>query len=381
MIYLDYNATTPCDSQVVSAMLPYFTEKFGNAASRTHPYGWIADQAVKTAREQVSHLIGAEPSEIIFTSGTTESCNLAIKGIYENYAAKGNHIITCATEHKAVLDTCSHLEKRGAIITYLPVDTSGMIDLKMLEDAITEKTILIALMHANNETGVIHPIEEISAIAQKHNIIFFTDATQSAGKIKIDVQQSAIGMLAMSSHKIYGPKGVGALYIRRKGPRVRPKAQMDGGGHENGFRSGTLNVPGIVGLGAACNICEKNMDDEATRLRALRDEFESSLKNITTLHINGNIQHRMPHVSNISFTGYKAERLISMLNTELAFSVGSACTSASQQASHVLEAMRLNKSVIDGSVRFSLGRYTTKNDISMAIESIDAALKQINAIL
>ncbi len=376
MIYLDYNATTPCDARVLQAMLPYFSEKFGNAASKTHPMGWIADQAVKVARHQVATLIGAEDAEIIFTSGATESCNLAIKGVFENYATKGNHIITCGTEHKAVLDTCEHIEKLGANITYLSVDEAGNIDLEDLENSITDKTILIALMFANNETGTIFPIEKIGAIAQKHQVIFFCDATQALGKLPINVKSQGIGMMAMSAHKIYGTKGVGAIYISRKNPRAKPKPQIDGGGHENGFRSGTLNVPGIVGFGEACTIAQNEMELHNSKLEVLRNQLERGLQSITTLKINGNTAQRLPHVSNVSFIGYKAERLIAKLNTELAFAVGSACTSASQKASHVLQAMHLSTELIDGAIRFSLGRPNTEAEILHSIERIDSALKQ-----
>ncbi len=377
MIYLDYNATTPCDATVLEAMLPYFSENFGNAASRTHHYGWVADEAIKTARRQVADLTGAESGEIIFTSGSTESCNLAIKGVFENYASKGNHIITCGTEHKAVLDTCINLEKKGAEITRLSVDKNGMLNLEELENAISPRTILIALMHANNETGVIHPVEAIGAIAQKHGIIFFTDATQAVGKIPVDMQKNGIGMMAMSAHKIYGPKGVGALFIRRKNPRVKPRQQMDGGGHEDGYRSGTLNVPGIVGLGAACTQAVGMMEAEGIRLSGLRDRLEAGLKQFGSLQVNGVGANRLPHVSNVSFTGLKSERLISLLQTEVAFSVGSACTAAAQQPSHVLEAMSLDQSVIDGSVRLSLGRYTTADDIEKTIQAFGVALSSL----
>lgn len=362
-------------------MLPYFTDKFGNAASRTHPYGWVADEAVKAARNQVADLVGAESGEIIFTSGATESCNLAVKGIFEAYASKGNHIITCTTEHKAVLDTCRQLEKRGALVSYLPVDEKGNIDLNELENAITPQTILIAMMYANNETGVIHPVSAIAAIAQRHNVIFFTDATQAVGKLPVNVSETGIGMLALSAHKIYGPKGVGVLYIRRRSPRVKPKAQTDGGGHQSGFRSGTLNVPGIAGLGKACSLCEAGMTQDSARLEALRNKLISGLGNITEIVVNGDRDHILPHVANISFLGYKAERLISLLNNKIAFSVGSACTSASQEPSHVLEAMGLSKDIIDGSVRLSLGRFTTEADIDNTIiyfaEALNAVEKYI----
>lgn len=374
MIYLDYNATTPCDPRVVQAMLPYFHEKFGNAASRTHPYGWIADEGVAQARKLVAHLIKAEPEEIIFTSGATEGCNLAIKGVYEMYAAKGNHIITCATEHKAVLDTCKHLERLGAKVTYLGVKESGLIDINELEAAIMPETILIAIMYANNETGVIQPVPAIGQIAKRHNVLFFTDATQAIGKIPVDVRKDNIDILALSGHKFYAPKGVGALYIRRKDPRVRLTAQMDGGGHERGYRSGTLNVPGIVALGKAAAICEEEMMMEAARQKVLRDKLEGALLGIEGTLVNGSIPDRLPHVSNFSFTNIKAERLIRLLNSKIAFSVGSACTSASQQPSHVLEAMGLDEKRIAGSVRLSLGRFTTDEEIEMAVSEMRKAI-------
>ncbi|PSK94668.1 cysteine desulfurase family protein [Taibaiella chishuiensis] len=377
MIYLDYNATTPCDPEVVAAMLPYFSQKFGNAASKTHPYGWIADEAVEQARRQVARLIGATEQEVIFTSGSTEGCNLALKGVFELYAVKGNHIITCVTEHKAVLDTCQHLEQRGATVTYLPVDAAGLISLEELEAAIRPETILIAVMYANNETGVIQPVKAIGAIAKKHKVLFFSDATQAAGKLPLDVQTDGIDLLALSAHKLYGPKGVGALYIRRKGPRVSLKAQIDGGGHERGFRSGTLNVPGIAGLGKACSLCSEGMEAEQQRLRSLRDQLEQGLLQSGDVSVNGSLQSRMPHVSNLSFRGIKAERMISALNSELAFSVGSACTSASKAPSHVLEAMGLDQASLDGAIRFSLGRFTTAEEIAQTINLVRAQLDRL----
>jgi cysteine desulfurase len=377
MIYLDYNATTPCDPAVVEAMLPYFTQKFGNAASRTHPYGWIADEAVEQARKQVAALINAIPQEVVFTSGSTEGCNLALKGVFEMYAVKGKHIITCTTEHKAVLDTCKHLERQGAEITYLSVSSDGLIDLEALQKAIRPDTVLIAVMYANNETGVIQPVKQIGAIARQHKVLFFTDATQAAGKVKIDVQEENIDLLALSAHKFYGPKGVGALYIRRKDPRVRLMAQIDGGGHERGYRSGTLNVPAIVGLGKAAEISMLPMDEEAKRLGILRDKLEQALLQIDGTQVNGSVNNRMAHVSNISFERIKAERLVSLLNSEIAFSVGSACTSASKEPSHVLQAMGLDEERIKGSVRLSLGKFTTETEVDFAIAKItESVLKQ-----
>ncbi|HEY8895524.1 MAG TPA: aminotransferase class V-fold PLP-dependent enzyme, partial [Niastella sp.] len=276
-IYLDHNATTPCDPQVMEVMLPYFTELYGNAASRSHSFGWQAEEAVDYAREQIAKLIGAEPKEIIFTSGATEGDNLAIKGVFEMYAAKGNHIITCVTEHKAVLDTCKHIEKLGGEVTYFPVNKEGLIDLHQLEAAITPRTILIAIMYANNETGTIQPVKEIGALAKKHGVLFFTDATQAVGKIPVDVIKDDIDLLTCSAHKMYGPKGVGALYVRRKNPRVRLTAQLDGGGHERGMRSGTLNVPGIAGFGKAADICRQQLEADGKRMRQLRDKLENAL--------------------------------------------------------------------------------------------------------
>lgn len=379
MIYLDYNATTPCDPQVVEAMLPYFIQKFGNAASRTHPYGWIADEGVEKARKQVAALINASEQEVIFTSGATEGCNLALKGVFELYTVKGNHIITCATEHKAVLDSCAHLEQKGAEVTYLSVDKDGLISLEELEAAIKPETVLIAIMYANNETGVIQPVKEIGAIAKKHKVLFFSDATQAAGKIPVDVQKDDIDILAMSAHKIYGPKGVGALYIRRRNPRVSLKAQIDGGGHERGFRSGTLNVPGIAGLGEACRIAGGQMDTEGRQLAALRDRLENALLETGDVVVNGSTIYRMPHVSNLSFKRLKAERLISVLNSEIAFSVGSACTSASKAPSHVLEAMGLTTDELSGAIRFSLGRFTTAAEIDEAIILIKTQIDRLKS--
>lgn len=377
MIYLDYNATTPCDPGVVEAMLPYFTEKFGNAASRTHAYGWIADEGVTQARKQVAELIGAGPEEIVFTSGATESCNLALKGVWEMYGSKGNHIITCATEHKAVLDTCRHLQRKGADITLLGVNKQGLIDMEALEAAIKPSTVLIAIMYANNETGVIQPVQAIGAIAKKYQVLFFTDATQAVGKVKISVQEDGIDLLALSGHKFYGPKGVGALYVRRRDPRVRLLAQIDGGGHERGFRSGTLNVPGIVGLGKASAICQEKMISDAARLGSLRQQLEQALLAVAGTEINGYGANRLPHVSNLSFKNLKAERLVAALNGQIAFSVGSACTSAEKAPSHVLEAMELDEEQLYSSIRLSMGRFTTEEEIGIAIATITKAIREL----
>lgn len=375
-IYLDNNATTPMDPRVLEAMLPYFVEKFGNAASRNHSFGWVAEEAVDYAREQVAKLINADPKEIIFTSGATESDNLALKGVFEMYASKGNHIITATTEHKAVLDTCKHIEKMGGQVTYLEVTPEGLIDLKELENAITDKTILIAIMYGNNEIGVIQPVREISAIARKHGVLFFTDATQAVGKIPVDVQADGIDLMAFSGHKMYGPKGVGALYVRRKNPRVKVTAQMDGGGHERGMRSGTMNVPGIVGLGKACEICMNEMEAEAKRLSVMRDRLENALMELEEAYVNGSKEHRLPHVSNISFKYVEGEGLMMGFNKNIALSSGSACTSASLEPSYVLKALGLGDDLAHSSLRFGLGRFTTDEQIDYTINAIkDTVLK------
>jgi cysteine desulfurase len=340
-VYLDNNATTPMDPRVLDAMLPYFTHHFGNAASNAHIYGWEARDAVDQAREETSALIGAEPKEIVFTSGATESDNLALKGVFDKYRMKGNHIITCLTEHKAVLDTCKHLENSGAEITYLPVQHNGLIDLQQLEDAIRPATILIAIMYANNETGIIQPVKDISTIARKHGILFFSDATQAVGKIPVDVSMDGIDLMAFSAHKMYGPKGVGGLYVRRKSPAVKLTAQMDGGGHEKGMRSGTLNVPGIVGLGKACSICQMELTVESERLSRMRDALEKELLAIPDTYLNGYPKTRLPQVSNIAFGFVEGESLKMAFHKHIAISSGSACSSASMEPSHVLKAMGL----------------------------------------
>jgi cysteine desulfurase len=365
-IYLDNNATTPMDPRVLEAMLPYFNNKFGNAASRNHAFGWVAEEAVDYAREQVAKLIGANEKEIIFTSGATESDNLAIKGVFEMYKEKGNHVITTVTEHKAVLDTCKHIEKLGARVTYLPVKEDGLVDLAELEAAMTPETILVSIMYGNNEIGVVQPIKEISAIAHKHGALFMTDAVQAVGKIPVDVIADGIDILALTAHKIYGPKGVGALYVRRKNPRVKVTAQMDGGGHERGMRSGTLNVPGIVGLGKACELCGLEMESEAKRLSALRDKLESSLTVLEESYVNGNVEHRLPHVANISFKYVEGEGLM-MAMKDLAVSSGSACTSASLEPSYVLKSLGLSDDLAHSSIRFGLGRFTTEEEVDHAI--------------
>lgn len=376
-IYLDNSATTPVDPRVLEQMIPYFSEKFGNAASRSHPFGWVAEEAVDYAREQVAKLINADPKEIIFTSGSTEANNLALKGVFEMYREKGNHIITVTTEHKCILDTCKHLDKQGAEITYLNVNDEGELNLQELEAAITPKTILISVMYANNEIGLIHPIKEIAAIAKKHNVLFHTDATQAAGKVPIDVQAEGIHLLSMSAHKMYGPKGVGCLYVRRKNPRVKVTAQMDGGGHERGMRSGTLNVPGIVGFGAAAEINLKEMIDEAARLSKLRDKLEYALMELEEVHVNGNREHRLPHITNISFKWVEGEGLMMAFNKDIAVSSGSACTSASLEPSYVLKALGLGDELAHSSIRFSLGRFNTEDKIDFTIQRVKDAVTKL----
>src|SRR5579872_5467938 len=355
-VYLDYNSTTPCDPRVVVAMVPYFTERFGNAASRSHARGWEAEEAVELAREQVAALVGAEPKEIVFTSGATEADNLAIKGAYESYASKGNHIITVVTEHKAVLDSCHHLERMGAEVTWLGVDKEGMIDLAGLEAAIRPATVLIAVMYANNEIGVLQPVRDISAIARQHGVLFFSDATQAVGKVLLDVNTDGLDLMAMSAHKLYGPKGVGALYVRRRNPRVRLAAQMDGGGHERGMRSGTLNVPGIVGFGKACELARMEMDADRRRIEPLRDWLESGLLALEGATVNGSRKHRLPQVTNVSFAGVDGDALLAGLGKNVALSSGSACTSASMEPSYVLKALGLDDERAHASLRLEIGR-------------------------
>ena len=375
-IYLDNNATTPMDPRVLATMTPFFLEHFGNAASRNHPFGWEAEEAVDYAREQVAKLIGADPKEIIFTSGATEGDNLAIKGIYEMYASKGNHIITATTEHKAVLDTCKHIEKIGGDVTYLKVKVDGLIDLKELEAAIKPTTILIAIMYANNEIGTVMPIKEISAIARKHGVLLFTDGTQAVGKIPVNVIKDGIDLMAFTAHKMYGPKGVGALYVRRKNPRVKVTAQMDGGGHERGMRSGTLNVPGIVGFGRACELCMQDMEDDTFRISKLRDKLETELLKLEEAYVNGSREYRLPHVTNISFKHVEGEGLLMGFNKNIALSSGSACTSASLEPSYVLKALGLGDDLAHSSLRFGLGRFTTEEQIDYTIKAIsDTVLK------
>jgi cysteine desulfurase len=375
-IYLDNNATTPLDPRVLEAMMPYLTNMFGNAASRNHAFGWQAEEAVDYARDQIASLINCSPKEIIFTSGATESDNLAIKGVFEMYASKGNHIITATTEHKAVLDPCKHIEKMGGEVTYLKVDEKGLINLEELEAAITDKTILISIMYANNEIGVIQPIREISAIAKKHGVLFFTDATQAVGKIPVDVEADGIDLMAFSGHKMYGPKGVGALYVRRKNPRVKVTAQMDGGGHERGMRSGTLNVPGIVGLGKAAEIAKQDMEKDTARISVMRDRLEKELLTIEESYVNGSTEHRLPHVSNISFTYVEGEGLM-MGVKDIAVSSGSACTSASLEPSYVLKALGLSDDLAHSSLRFGFSRFTTDEEVDYAINHVKEAVAKL----
>ncbi|WP_317193612.1 IscS subfamily cysteine desulfurase [Adhaeribacter terrigena] len=375
-IYLDNNATTPMDPRVLEAMLPYFSEKFGNAASRNHAFGWNAEEAVDYAREQIAALINCNPKEIIFTSGATEADNLAIKGVFEMYASKGNHIITAVTEHKAVLDSCKHIEKLGGKVTYLKVDEKGLIDLKELEAAITPQTILISIMFGNNEVGVIQPIREISAIARKHGVLFMSDATQAVGKVPVDVEADGIDLMAFSAHKMYGPKGVGALYVRRKNPRVKVTAQMDGGGHERGMRSGTLNVPGIVGLGKACELCKNEMESDTARILKLREKLETELLKMEESYLNGSKESRLPHVSNISFKYVEGEGLMMGIK-DLAVSSGSACTSASLEPSYVLKAMGMSDDLAHSSLRFGLSRFTTEEEVDFAIAHVKEAVTKL----
>ena len=379
-IYLDHNATTPLDPRVLEAMLPYFTTKFGNAASRHHSFGWQADAAVELAREQVANFIGAEPNEIVFTSGATEATNLALKGVSEMYVGKGSHIITCVIEHKAVLDSCKHLEKSGAEITYLPVNSVGSIDLRALETAIRPTTILIAIMYANNEIGTIQDVTEIGRIAKKHNVLFFSDATQAVGKIPVDVNKDGVDLLALSAHKLYGPKGVGALYVRRKAPRVRLAAQMDGGGHERGIRSGTLNIPGIVGLGKACEIAFEDMQKDSSHTTRLRNKLENGLLQLPESFVNGDAQHRLPQISNICFTCADSEGLLMALGKQIALSSGSACTSGSLEPSYVLKALGLSDELAHSSLRFGVGRFTTEEEIDYTINQVKNAVNNLREL-
>jgi cysteine desulfurase len=377
---MDNHATTAVDPRVFEAMRPYFTDVFGNAASRNHSFGWEAEEGVEKARKQVADLIGATAKEIVFTSGATESNNLAIKGVAEMYAEKGNHIITAATEHKATLDTCKHLEKQGCRVTYLPVGQDGLIDLDMLREAITDKTILITIMYANNEIGVIQPVQEIAKIAKEKGVLFHTDGVQAVGKIPVDVTRDGIHLMSLSGHKIYGPKGVGALYVRRKAPRVQLTAQMDGGGHERGMRSGTLNVTGIVGLGAACAMCQADMPEESVRLRGLRDKLMNKLMTeLDAVYINGSLDHRLPHNLNISFAYVEGESLLMGIN-DVAVSSGSACTSATLEPSYVLKALGAGDDLAHSSIRFGLGRFNTEEEVDYVGDKVVDVVKKLREL-
>jgi len=369
-IYMDNHATTPVDPRVVEAMLPYFNDKFGNAASRNHEFGWVAEEAVENARGQIAKLINATPKEIVITSGATESTNLAIKGVAEMYREKGNHIITQVTEHKATLDTCKRLEKFGYEVTYLPVQKDGRINLDELRRAITPKTILISIMYANNEIGVVQPIAEIGKIAKEKGVFFHVDGVQAVGKIPVDVQADGIDLMSISAHKIYGPKGVGALYVRRKNPRVQLAAIIDGGGHERGMRSGTLNVPGIVGLGKACELCQQEMAKESKELRRLREKLTHSIMSrLDETFINGSMEHRLPHNINISFAYVEGESLLMGIN-DIAVSSGSACTSATLEPSYVLKALGVGEDLAHTSIRFGIGRFNTEEEVDYVADRV-----------
>ncbi|WP_304516991.1 cysteine desulfurase family protein [Cecembia rubra] len=374
-IYMDYNATTPCLEEVVQAMLPFFSQHFGNAASKSHAYGWMAENAIENAREQVADLIGAKSKEIIFTSGATEAINLAIKGIFEVFKGKKQHYITCQTEHKAVLDTFKSLEKEGAEISYLPVNQYGEIDLEEVMSSIQEHTKMIALMWGNNETGLIHPMDDIIRIANEKNIILLTDAVQTVGKIPVNV--SGIHMMAFSSHKFYGPKGVGALYIRHNHPLPKPFPLIVGGGHEKGYRSGTLNVPGIVGMGKAAEIQQKSIESDLDRLLLLRNKLEINLLKISGTKLNGSQKKRLPHVTNISFEGVEGEELLRAVNKKVAVSSGSACTSISPKPSHVLSAMGLDSDLGRASIRFSLGKFSTEKEIENCVSHVQQVIQEL----
>src|SRR6202522_2690665 len=380
-VYMDNHATTRVDSRVLEAMLPYFTEKFGNAASRNHSFGWEAEEAVSRSREQIAVLIGAKSKEIIFTSGATESDNLAIKGVVEFYKDKGNHIISCVTEHKAVLDSCRALERAGkATVTYLPVDKYGMVDPDAVRRAITDKTVLITIMWANNEIGTIHPIAEIGKIAKEKGIVFHTDAVQAIGKVPVDFEKAGVDLASITAHKIYGPKGIGALYVRSKGPRVRITPQMDGGGHERGMRSGTLNVPGIVGLGAACEIAGKEMPDEAQRLIQLRSQLQAGLfERLDEIYVNGHPTERLPGNLNVSFAYVEGESLLMGIN-DIAVSSGSACTSATLEPSYVLKALGVGEDLAHTSIRFGLGRFNTDEEVDYVANRVVETVSRLREL-
>jgi len=379
-IYMDNHATSPLDPRVLEAMMPYFTNKFGNAASRNHSFGWEAEQAVETARQQIAKLIGATAKEIIFTSGATESDNLAIKGIAEMYRERGNHIVTQVTEHKAVLDTCKRLEKNGYRVTYLPVKADGLIDMDDLRRAMDDKTILVSIMAANNEIGVLQPVAEIGKLCHEKGVLFHTDAVQSVGKVPLDVMADNIDVLSISGHKLYGPKGVGALYVRRRNPRVQIAAQIDGGGHERGMRSGTLNVPGIVGLGKACEIAQQEMATEAAYLTGLRDRLKNKLESeLDYVHVNGSWEHRLPGNLNMSFVYVEGESLLMGIN-DVAVSSGSACTSATLEPSYVLKALGLGDDVAHSSIRFGLGRFNTVAEVDYVAAKVIEIVKHLRQL-
>ena len=379
-IYMDNHATTQMDPRVFDAMKPYFTQIYGNAASRNHSFGWEAEEAVEKARKQIAELIGATAKEIVFTSGATESNNLALKGIAEMYAGRGNHIITQVTEHKAVLDTCKRLEKQGVRVTYLPVKQDGLIDLDQLRDAITNKTILISIMYANNEIGVIQPMKEIGQIAKEKGVLFHSDAVQAIGKIPVDVASDGIDVLSLTAHKLYGPKGVGALYVRRRNPRVQITPQMDGGGHERGMRSGTLNVPGIVGLGAACEIANREMPEESRRLSFLRDKLRDKLmSSLDEVYINGSTEQRLPHNLNISFAYVEGESLLMGIN-DIAVSSGSACTSATLEPSYVLKALGAGDDLAHSSIRFGIGRFNTEDEVDYVADKVVDVVRKLREL-
>ena len=376
-IYMDFQATTPVDPRVLEAMLPYFREKFGNAASRNHSFGWEAEKAVSKARAEIASLIGASPKEIIFTSGSTEAINLAIKGAGEMYASKGKHIITSQAEHKAVLDTCKHMEKQGFEVTYLAPDSTGRISVESIRQALREDTILVTVMWANNEVGTLNPIREIGELCHERGVLFFTDGTQAAGKIPVDVEADHVDLLCLSAHKIYGPKGVGCLYVRRRKPRVRLVAQMDGGGHERGMRSGTLNVPGIVGLGAACAICEAELESSMKRSAELRDRLEARITGeLDMVHLNGNREFRLPGNLNLSFPYVEGESLLMGID-DVAVSSGSACTSASLEPSHVLRSMGVGDDLAHSSIRFGIGRTTTEEEVDYVANKVVKAVQRL----
>lgn len=376
-IFMDHHSTTPVDPRVLEEMLPYFTENFGNAASRNHPFGWMAEEAVEKSRERIAGLINADPKEIIFTSGATESNNVALKGVAEMYAEKGDHIITCVTEHKAILDTGKRLEKLGKRVTYLPVDKFGQIDLDDLRNAITDKTILISIMYANNEVGTLQKIREIGAIAKERGILFHSDAVQAVGKIPVDVQDLKVDLMSLTAHKIYGPKGVGALYVRKRNPRVRLVAQMDGGGHERGMRSGTLNVPGIVGFGKACSIAKEGMAEEGARMAHLRDKLREAITNeLDEVFLNGHPTERLPNNLNLSFAYVEGESLLMGMD-DIAVSSGSACTSATLEPSYVLKALGVGEDLAHTSIRFGLGRFNTEEEVDYVSDKVIANVKRL----